>query len=204
MPVEWVAKFYTDLHLDIDLGSRTVNWGARRDQSKQWEHNNKSHTLALSAFYLSSLKTIASKKELVKEMWDSGAEVIVSSTPFVKEIYHWSCGKILLDHGTSQGFANIIEAREYLLQLGKLSSEDAEINDNTPVGCYIVAPVFSYSPFRNDLVSLTSYYLRFFSVPTKNPVLYLILLILDASSLSDSIGRHSYARRNMRRQDMRT
>ena len=204
MLVEWVAKFYTDLQLDIDLGSRTVNWGNRHDQSKQWEHNDKSHTLALSAFYLSSLKTIASKKELVKEMWDSGAEVIVSPTPFVKEIYHWSCDKILLDHGTSQGFANIIEAREYLLQLGKLSSEDAEINDNTPVGCYIVAPVFSYLTFRNDLVSLTSYHLWFFSVPTKNPVLYLILLILDASSLSDSIGQHSYARRNMQKQDMRT
>ena len=46
--------------------------------------------MALSAFYLSTLPTPLARKAIVKEMWQSGAEVIVSgpihgSVPWVIE-----------------------------------------------------------------------------------------------------------------------
>jgi hypothetical protein len=41
-----------------------------------------SETLAISAFVLSQLPTPASRKQLAKEMWKSGAECLVRHTPF--------------------------------------------------------------------------------------------------------------------------
>jgi len=48
---------------------------ARRRQDEQ---NSGSDTLALSAFMLSALPTAQARKVLVKEMWESGAEIMVS------------------------------------------------------------------------------------------------------------------------------
>jgi hypothetical protein len=45
-------------------------------------HPDLSETLAVSAFVLSQLPTPASRKQLVKEMWKSGAEYLVRHTPF--------------------------------------------------------------------------------------------------------------------------
>jgi hypothetical protein len=45
-----------------------------------------SETLAVSAFVLSQLPTPASRKQLVKEMWKSGAECLVRhSLPFLDD-----------------------------------------------------------------------------------------------------------------------
>lgn len=44
--------------------------------------SSEGQTLALSAFHLSSLPTAVARKELIKQMWDSGANVIVSLDPY--------------------------------------------------------------------------------------------------------------------------
>ncbi|GAA6037858.1 hypothetical protein JCM8097_005074 [Rhodosporidiobolus ruineniae] len=59
-------------------------------------------TLALAALTLGDLPTREKRKELVRAMWDSGAEVIV-----------------VVDRGTPAGSRIVIEAREQLLMYGK-------------------------------------------------------------------------------------
>lgn len=56
-------QFYRDLD-EYDLNNLQADDGAS--------------TLAISAFVLSQLPTPANKKQIVKEMWNSSAEVIVS------------------------------------------------------------------------------------------------------------------------------
>jgi ribosomal protein RSM22 (predicted rRNA methylase) len=85
----------------------------------------KGETLALSAFALSGLQSPLARKQLVKEMWESGADVIV-----------------LIDHNTLSGFESIAEAREQLLQMGRkeLDNESQASADASPRGAYAVAP----------------------------------------------------------------
>ena len=52
------------------------------------------NTLALSAFMLTSLFTRQERKALVKEMWDSGAHVMVSKS------YFFSCSLVHFSTGT--------------------------------------------------------------------------------------------------------
>ncbi|GAA6046363.1 hypothetical protein JCM3770_004883 [Rhodotorula araucariae] len=62
----------------------------------------KKRTLALAAFSLGELKTREKRKDLVRAMWDSGAEVI-----------------IVIDRGTPAGSSMVVEAREQLLMFGR-------------------------------------------------------------------------------------
>jgi len=54
---------------------------------KTWHEDDKmnrlkgKNVLALSAFMLSALPNAQARKVLVKEMWESGAEVMVSAVP---------------------------------------------------------------------------------------------------------------------------
>ncbi|EIN14400.1 Rsm22-domain-containing protein [Punctularia strigosozonata HHB-11173 SS5] len=79
--------------------------------------------IALSAFAISALKTPLEKKQLVKEMWQSGADVIV-----------------LIDHDTKAGFESIAEAREVLLKLGRKELEDPDTESWPTRGSHVVAP----------------------------------------------------------------
>jgi len=72
---------------------------------------------------MSSLPTPLARKELVKEMWSSGAEVL-----------------ILIDHDTQAGFQSIAEAREFLLRMGKREFEDPDMVEKDLAGCHVVAP----------------------------------------------------------------
>jgi ribosomal protein RSM22 (predicted rRNA methylase) len=65
--------------------------------------------VALSAFSLSSLSTPIARKQLIKEMWESGADVFV-----------------LIDHNTLAGFQSVAEARAQLLKLGRKEIAAAE------------------------------------------------------------------------------
>lgn len=86
--------------------------------------HERSTTIALSAFMLTSLPTPSAQKDMVQEMWDSGAHTIV-----------------LIDHDTQEGFKAIAHAREYLLDLGTLEAENSEFGSHEGVGCHVLAPV---------------------------------------------------------------
>lgn len=103
--------------------------------------------LALSAFLLSSLPTPLARKALVKEMWDSGAGIIVSANMTKNNIAPGidliALPKVLIDHNSNAGFDCIAEAREYLLRLGKKDLEDPEAEGWDVRGSHVVAPVIS-------------------------------------------------------------
>ncbi|BGP39048.1 37S ribosomal protein S22 [Rhodotorula kratochvilovae] len=62
----------------------------------------KKRTLALAAFSLGELATREKRKDVVRAMWDSGAEVM-----------------IIIDRGTPAGSRIVVEAREQLLMFGR-------------------------------------------------------------------------------------
>lgn len=83
-------------------------------------------TLALCSFMLGDLGTKEKRREVVRALWDSGAEVIV-----------------LIDRGTPAGSRMILEAREQLLVLGKRSLEREPITGvvEPERGSFVLAPV---------------------------------------------------------------
>ncbi|KAG9084478.1 37S ribosomal protein S22, partial [Ceratobasidium sp. 392] len=85
-------------------------------------------SLALCAFTLSELPNGTSRKRMVTEMWDSGAEWMV-----------------VIDHGTPTGFDSVAHARELLLELGRRGLEARANNpsselDAPRLGSHVVAP----------------------------------------------------------------
>lgn len=103
-----------------------------------------SSVVALSAFLLSSLPTPVDRKILIKEMWESGAEIIVCASVFV-----WTSTlnpfpvrhQVLIDHS----FEDIAEAREQLLKLGKKELEVPMASGPSLKGAHVVAPVWLMS-----------------------------------------------------------
>lgn len=68
---------------DIDMGNLSVSWQKCFHEDNVVGREDGSDVLALSAFLISSLPNHVDRKLLVKEMWDSGAEVMVSTRRFV-------------------------------------------------------------------------------------------------------------------------
>lgn len=91
-------------------------------------------TLALVAFTLGDLGTKEKRKEVLKAVWESGAEVIV-----------------IVDRGTPMGSRIVGEAREQLLTLGRrsLTYEDDGVGEKVTKGNFILAPVSRSSPSRS-------------------------------------------------------
>ncbi|TFY79446.1 hypothetical protein EWM64_g4571 [Hericium alpestre] len=106
----------------IDSNDLNLSWQKSFHLTDELKGVKGGNTLALSGFLLSSINVPAQRKAVVKEMWESGAEVI-----------------IIIDHNTRAGFQNIIEAREYLLNMGRRETEDPD-GDSQIKGAYIVAP----------------------------------------------------------------
>ncbi|KAG6911344.1 hypothetical protein DXG01_001015 [Tephrocybe rancida] len=107
----------------IDLGNLSLSW---QKSFKEEDHMHRSvghDTIAMSAFMLTSLPTSQHRKSLVKEMWDSGAHVMV-----------------LIDHNTTAGFEAIAESREFLLNMGRKEMEDVEAEGWPIRGSHVVAP----------------------------------------------------------------
>jgi ribosomal protein RSM22 (predicted rRNA methylase) len=121
-------------------------------------------TVALAAFTLGDLGSREKRKDLIRSMWDSGAEVLV-----------------VIDRGTPAGSRMVIEAREQLLMFGRrevsrarrsgevvevdqdlldagfeiVSEEGEEVGEVDPsLGSFVVAPVRllppSYLPTHID------------------------------------------------------
>ncbi|KAI5124137.1 hypothetical protein M0805_000948 [Coniferiporia weirii] len=118
-----ISSMAKKLVKDVDIGNVEVKWAKGFSETEQVQRSEGGDTLALSAFHLSSLPTHIARKEMVKQMWNSGANVIV-----------------LIDHDTSAGFEIIAEAREQLLRLGRKEVEDPAVHDGTNAGCHVVAP----------------------------------------------------------------
>ncbi|TBU34443.1 Rsm22-domain-containing protein [Dichomitus squalens] len=104
---------------DLDMGSLHAAWQKSFHDDDAVDPVESSSAVALSAFLLSSLPTPVDRKIMIKEMWESGAEVIV-----------------LIDHS----FENIAEAREQFLKLGKKEVEDPTVAGSSPRGAHVVAP----------------------------------------------------------------
>lgn len=63
---------------DIELSGMEISWQKTFRPENLIDRSEGKTTLALSAFLLSTLHTPHMKKALVKQMWESGADVIVS------------------------------------------------------------------------------------------------------------------------------
>ena len=59
------------------MGALSVSWQKGFHEDNILDRENGAGAIALSAFMLSSLPNTVERKLLVKEMWNSGAEVIV-------------------------------------------------------------------------------------------------------------------------------
>ncbi|GBE77480.1 Rsm22-cox11 tandem protein 2, mitochondrial [Sparassis crispa] len=108
---------------DVDMGGLSVSWQKSFHEDDKIHRAEGGDVLALSAFMLSSIPTTLARKALVKEMWDSGAGMI-----------------IIIDHNSRAGFECIAEAREFLLRMGKKELEDPETEGWEVRGSHVVAP----------------------------------------------------------------
>ncbi|KAK2461490.1 hypothetical protein APHAL10511_005953 [Amanita phalloides] len=107
----------------IDCGNLRIRW-QRSFRNEDLACPAHKQTIALSAFLLSTLSSPLARRTVVKEMWESGAEVMV-----------------LIDHRSAGGFGAIAEAREYLLQLGKKELEGPQADTTSSSnGSHVVAP----------------------------------------------------------------
>lgn len=91
--------------------------------------SHRTRTLALTAFTLADQGTKEKRKELIRAMWESDAEVLV-----------------VVDRGTPGGSRMVLEAREQLLTYGRRSrewvAEGVEVDEAGPkAGAYVLAPV---------------------------------------------------------------
>merc|ERR1711964_579991 len=71
-------------------------------------HISNQDTMAVAAFTLGDLPSDKVRREVVRSLWDSGAEVIV-----------------VVDRGTPKGFNIVATARDQLLRLGRHKHERA-------------------------------------------------------------------------------
>ncbi|KAG6883795.1 hypothetical protein C0993_003698 [Termitomyces sp. T159_Od127] len=107
----------------IDVGNLSLRWQKSFKEVDQVPRSQGHDTVALSSFMLTSLPTAQHRKALVKEMWESGAHLMV-----------------LIDHSTNAGFEAIAEAREYLLNMGRKEFDDIETKEWPIRGSHVVAP----------------------------------------------------------------
>ena len=73
-----LLKFSTD----ANVGNVGISWQRAFHEEDKSPRNEGGDVLALSAFMLSSLPTSVTRKQMVKEMWESGADTMVSSWPY--------------------------------------------------------------------------------------------------------------------------
>jgi hypothetical protein len=64
--------------VDVNLGSLDLSWQKAIHDEDRIQRDNGHSTLAISAFMLSTLPSGLARKALVKEIWESGAHVMVS------------------------------------------------------------------------------------------------------------------------------
>ncbi|KAF7307293.1 3-methyl-2-oxobutanoate hydroxymethyltransferase [Mycena indigotica] len=108
---------------DVDTGPLRVSWRKALRDDDIVPRSEGHYTVALSAFMLTSLPTNVARKALIKEMWSSGAHVLV-----------------IIDHNTKEGFEAIAQARDYVLTSGDKEFNDPEMDGWDIRGSHVVAP----------------------------------------------------------------
>ncbi|KAF8308419.1 hypothetical protein DL93DRAFT_1883914 [Clavulina sp. PMI_390] len=87
---------------DVSFGSTKVHqedfWGEEGKNVGSPSENN----IAIMAFTLTDLPTDLARKQMLRELWNTGADTM-----------------IVIDHATADGFAQVAAAREYLLKKGQ-------------------------------------------------------------------------------------
>ncbi|KAI0830778.1 Rsm22-domain-containing protein [Trametes gibbosa] len=116
---EGLVRIGKRLIKDIKMGGLSIAWQKSFHEDNTVERDAGSGTLAVSAFLLSSIATPIERKALIREMWDSGAAVMV-----------------LIDHD----FEAVAEAREQFLKLGRRELEDPSTSGLHIRGSHVVAP----------------------------------------------------------------
>ncbi|KAI0652334.1 mitochondrial small ribosomal subunit Rsm22-domain-containing protein [Trametes meyenii] len=116
---EGLVRIGKRLLRDVEQGNLDVSWQKSFHEDNVVDRTSGSRVLAMSAFLMSSLPTPVERKTLVREMWDSGAEVM-----------------ILIDHD----FEIVAEAREQFLKLGRMELDDPSTSDQSIRGSHVVAP----------------------------------------------------------------
>ncbi|KAH8835675.1 mitochondrial small ribosomal subunit Rsm22-domain-containing protein [Flagelloscypha sp. PMI_526] len=109
---EGLTKVGKELLAGIDLEGKDLSF-----------QNLTTRSIALSAFFLSSLSRPLDRMKVVKEMWDSGADMMV-----------------LIDHNSADGFQSIAEARRLLLQMGQKELNNPELDGSAVRGSHVIAP----------------------------------------------------------------
>lgn len=123
--------------IDVKLGAISTSWHKGFSDEHNLIVGQGQRVVAISAFHLSEAKSDIERKDLVKQMWNSGADTIVSSITILPLCSHSPHGQVLIDHGTKTGFSHVIEAREYLLTLGNREA----IEGSAVPGAHVLAPV---------------------------------------------------------------
>ncbi|KZT55403.1 Rsm22-domain-containing protein [Calocera cornea HHB12733] len=100
-PNEGWTKLAQELHENVDIGGTQVSYISGLTENTL-PPDVRPNTLAISAFTLSQLSSENKRRTAIKELWKTGAEVMV-----------------LIDRGTKEGFSNIANARRHLLRYGK-------------------------------------------------------------------------------------
>ncbi|KAJ7070608.1 mitochondrial small ribosomal subunit Rsm22-domain-containing protein [Mycena amicta] len=108
---------------DIDTGPLRISWRKSLRDEDVVPRSEGHYTVALSAFMLTSLPTHVARKALIKEMWSSGAHVLV-----------------IIDHNTKDGFEAVAQARAYVLNSGEKELSDPEAETWDIRGAHVVAP----------------------------------------------------------------
>ncbi|KAI9057056.1 hypothetical protein FKP32DRAFT_1598544 [Trametes sanguinea] len=116
---EGLVRIGKRLIRDVEMGGLNVSWQKSFHDDNIVDRTDGARVLAMSAFLLSSIPGPIERKALVKEMWDSGAEVMV-----------------LIDHD----FEAVAEAREQFLKLGRKDLEDPSSEQYPLRGSHVVAP----------------------------------------------------------------
>lgn len=77
----WRVTFISIL-LDVEMGGLNVSWQKVFKESNQIPRSEGGDVLALSAFVLSTLSTSWERRDVLKEMWQSGADVMVGKVRY--------------------------------------------------------------------------------------------------------------------------
>ncbi|KAH0837964.1 mitochondrial small ribosomal subunit Rsm22-domain-containing protein [Lanmaoa asiatica] len=120
---EGLVSIAKQLLQKTELGALSAAWRKSFHEEYRVDPAKGHSTVALSAFMLSSQPSPLARKNMVKEMWDSGAQTI-----------------ILIDYNSPTGFQNIAEARYLLLDLGRKETEAPEMMSQYFRGSHVVAP----------------------------------------------------------------
>jgi hypothetical protein len=127
----------------MKLGDVAISWQTSFHEGNKMPRAEGKKAVALSAFTLSSLPSAQLRKQQLKEMWESGADVIVrNALPWYQKICLTILYlQVLIDHNTVSGFECIAEAREALLAMGRKEMDEADWDSTVVRGCHVVAPV---------------------------------------------------------------